>query len=68
MNRSGVSSGDQVESDLDLEWAGAVARNASIVFVYSQNVFESLSYAVDEDLAPVISMSYGESATGSLGF
>ncbi len=55
----GVSSGDQIESDLDLEWAGAVARNATILFVYSLNVFESVQYVIDQNLAPVISMSYG---------
>ena len=55
----GLSSGDQVESNLDLEWSGAVARNATIVFVYSQSVMESVSYAIDQNLAPVISMSYG---------
>jgi subtilase family serine protease len=55
----GVSSGDQIESDLDLEWSGAVARNATILFVYSRDVMESVEYAIDENLAPVISMSYG---------
>jgi subtilase family serine protease len=60
----GVSSGDQVESNLDLEWAGAVARGATIVFVYSQDVMESVSYAIDQNLAPVISMSYGGCEVG----
>ena len=31
----GISSGDREESDLDLEWSGAVARNAAVIFVYS---------------------------------
>ena len=61
----GVSSNDQVESDLDLEWAGAVARNATILFVYSQDVFESVQYAIDQNLAPVISMSYGGCEQGN---
>lgn len=55
----GVSSGDQVESDLDLEWSGAVARNAAVLFVYSQDVYQSLEYVIDQNLAPVVSMSYG---------
>lgn len=55
----GVSANDQIEADLDLEWSGAVARNATIVYVYSQDVFESVEYAVDQNLAPVISVSYG---------
>ncbi len=36
-----------------------MARNASILFVYSRDVMESVQYAIDENLAPVISMSYG---------
>jgi uncharacterized protein (TIGR03437 family) len=54
-----IQSNDMAESDLDIEWSGAVARNATIIFVYSQDVFTSLVYAVDHDLAKVISMSYG---------
>ena len=54
-----VQSGDLAESDLDIEWSGAVARNATIIFVYSPDIFTSFFYAVDADLAPVISMSYG---------
>jgi len=54
-----ASTGDLDESSLDLEWAGAVARNATIVFVYSYDVWTSAGYAVDNAVAPVISMSYG---------
>jgi hypothetical protein len=61
----GVSTSDQIEADLDLEWSGAVARNARIVYVYSQNVFESLQYAIDQNIAPVISVSYGGCESGS---
>ena len=61
----GVSSGDQIESDLDLEWSGAVARNATIVFVYSQDVMASLEYAIDQNIAPAISMSYGGCEIGT---
>ncbi len=50
-------SGDEGESDLDLEFAGAVAKDASVIFVYSTNVDNSLQYAIDQNLAPVISMS-----------
>jgi uncharacterized protein (TIGR03437 family) len=56
---SNAASGDLAESDLDLEWSGAVAQNASIVFVYSTDVMTSLQYAIDQDLAPVVSISYG---------
>jgi uncharacterized protein (TIGR03437 family) len=56
----GTSSSDAQESDLDLQWASAVARNASLIFVYSYDVFDAVQYAIDENLAPVLSMSYGE--------
>ncbi len=61
---TGFSSGDQVEADLDVEWSGGVARNATILYVFtgsnsSQNVFNALEFAIDNNLAPVISISYG---------
>jgi uncharacterized protein (TIGR03437 family) len=55
----GVVPGDVDEANLDIEWSGAVARNATIVFVYSNDVWQSAMYAVDQNLAPVLSMSYG---------
>jgi uncharacterized protein (TIGR03437 family) len=55
----GISQNDLGEADLDIEWAGAVARNATIVFVYSDDVYASLYYAVDQNVAPVVTMSYG---------
>jgi len=59
--------GDLFEADLDLEWSGAVAPKAQIVFVNapinstgtSGGVNVALAYAIDNDIAPVISMSYG---------
>jgi hypothetical protein len=50
----GISQGDESESDLDLEWSGAVARDASIIFVYSEDVMDAVQYAIDQDLAPVV--------------
>lgn len=72
-------SGDEGESDLDLEWSGGVAKNASIIFIYAGLVsgdtcslrtfgaFDALQYAIDKNLAPIISNSYGncESAVGN---
>jgi subtilase family serine protease len=61
----GVSTGDQTEADLDVEWAGAVAQNASIIYVNSGGgassggVFDSLQYAIDQNAAPIVSISYG---------
>src|SRR5215469_349168 len=56
----GISSGDEGESDLDLEASGAVAPNANIIFVYSNDVVSSLEYVIDQNLAPVVGMSYGD--------
>jgi Pro-kumamolisin, activation domain/Bacterial Ig-like domain (group 3) len=59
--------GDLGESDLDIEWSGAVARNAQIVFVNGETaggVLDALSAVINPPtgppLAPVVSMSYGE--------
>jgi hypothetical protein len=61
----GIVAGDETESDLDVEWAGAIAKGASIDFVVSQTTDTSLGvdlsaqYIVDYNLAPVLSESYG---------
>jgi len=57
--------GDESESDLDLEWSGAIATGADIYFVYTGSntnygAFDAIQYAVDQDIAPIISSSYGE--------
>lgn len=44
---------------LDIELAGGQARFATIDYVYAQDVFTAVEYAIDTDLGPVISMSYG---------
>ncbi len=61
-------SGDEAESDLDLEYSSGTAPGAAIDFVYVGNnknygVFDALQYAVDSKLAPVISISYGACET-----
>ena len=54
------SKSDVDEANLDLEWSGGIAPNAEIFFVYSDNaLFTSLPYIVTNNLAPVISISYG---------
>lgn len=55
----GTSQDDLPEADLDLEWSGSVARNATIIYVYSGDVFTSLQDEIDQVYAPVVSMSYG---------
>jgi uncharacterized protein (TIGR03437 family) len=54
-----VTSGDEDESDLDLEWSGAVARQAQIYFYYSDDVWTSAMYAIEQNQAQVLTMSYG---------
>jgi hypothetical protein len=55
----GIKDGDVQEASLDIEWSGAVAKKATIIFVYSMNAFASLAYAIQQNLAPVMSVSYG---------
>lgn len=63
-----VSTGDEGESDLDLEYTSGVARGANIKFVYTGSntnygAFDALAYAIDNNLAPIISVSYGDCET-----
>lgn len=62
------TSGDQAESDLDLEYSGGIAKGATIYLVYvgsnpNYSAFDALQYAVDTRIAPIISMSYGACET-----
>ncbi len=56
---------DEREADLDIEYAGGVARNADIVFVTSPKVGTSIIYAVDNNVAPILSISYGNCETSN---
>ncbi|MGO9988427.1 MAG: protease pro-enzyme activation domain-containing protein [Steroidobacteraceae bacterium] len=61
----GTVTGDELESDLDLEWSGGVAPAASIKFVTAASsgatdgVMLSATYAVDNNFADIITVSYG---------
>lgn len=59
------SSGDMGESNLDVQWSSAAAPKANIILVYSRSTYTSSQYAVDQNIAPVLSLSYGgcEAAT-----
>ncbi|HEY2470412.1 MAG TPA: protease pro-enzyme activation domain-containing protein [Terracidiphilus sp.] len=67
--------GDEPEALLDVSWSGAVAKKATIDLVVSASTESSLGvdlsalYIVDNDLAPVMSESYGEceSVLGNAG-
>ncbi len=53
---------DLDEANLDVEWAGGIAKNATILFDYagaSGNVFDALQDAIDFNRTAVISISYG---------
>ena len=61
---SQVVRNDQDEASLDVEWSGGVAKNAGIIYVYvgsdtTKSVFDALQYAVTQNIAPIISISYG---------
>jgi Pro-kumamolisin, activation domain/Bacterial Ig-like domain (group 3) len=62
---STVFSGDESESDLDLEYTNGIAPGATIDFVYtgdsqtSNGVLDAIEYAIENRIAPVISNSYG---------
>src|SRR5208282_5936866 len=68
-----LGSNEDGEADLDVEWSGAVATNATIKFVTSAStsttdgVDLSAQYIVNNDVAPVMSVSFGlgECALGS---
>lgn len=60
-----VNSNEETEADLDVEWSGAVARNATIKFVISASgatdgVDLSAQYIVANNVAPIISTSFGQ--------
>ena len=55
----------ETEADLDVEWSGAVAKNATIDLVVSEDTETTAGvdlaalYIVDNNLAPVMSVSFG---------
>jgi Pro-kumamolisin, activation domain/Bacterial Ig-like domain (group 3) len=61
---------DESEADIDVQWSGAVAPGATIDFVVSQStettagVDLSAVYIIENNLAPVMSESYGECELG----
>jgi pseudomonalisin len=67
----GLIANDQTESDLDLEWAGAIAPSVALKFVTakSTNTTDGISlssqFAVEQNVADVISVSYGSCESAS---
>ena len=60
-----LGASEDLEADLDVEWSGAVANNATIKFVVSKStnstdgVDLSAQYIVENNLAPLMSVSFG---------
>lgn len=56
---------DESEADLDVQWSGAVAKNATIDLVVANNsyasggIFGSAAYVVNNNLAPLLNVSFG---------
>ena len=59
LNSTPPTSSDLAESSIDVEWSGAMAPYATVFFITSQNVFLSMQYAVDTNVAPIVTTSYG---------
>ena len=59
LNSTPPTSSDLAESSIDVEWSGAMAPYATVFFINSQNVFLSMQYAVDTNVAPIVTTSYG---------
>ena len=63
-----ISPGDAFESDIDIEYTSGIVGGANILFVHvgsspNYNVFDALAFAVDSNVAPVISISYSQCET-----
>ena len=58
------STDDQVEASIDVEWSGAVAPSATILYVNTMDVINSLSQIIDQNLAPIATVSYGNCESG----
>jgi subtilase family serine protease len=60
-----IGSGEEMEADLDVQWSGGVAKGAAIKFVVSAStnasdgVDLSNQYIVNNNVAPVVSVSFG---------
>ena len=56
-------SGAGIEAVLDVEWSGGIAKGATVNYVFTGaddgNVDDATYYAIDQNLAPVLSESWG---------
>ena len=63
------TNGAQNETDLDVEIAGGLAPNAQIIVVSTTSAIDAAEYAIDHNLAAILSISYGtcETQLGTAG-
>jgi uncharacterized protein (TIGR03437 family) len=54
----GTANQNLLEADIDVELAGGVARNATVLYLYSGSAYNAVIYAIDQNLAPVITASF----------
>ena len=62
---SAISTGNEAESDLDLEYTSTIAPKATIDFIYTGNnlnysIFDAFNYAIQNQIGTIITISYGE--------
>jgi len=62
------NSDDQLEATLDLEAIGAIARGAKIFYIWGSTVEVAAIYAIDNQLAQIVSLSYAGCETGGDSF
>jgi subtilase family serine protease len=60
----GTVSEGLLEADSDLEWAGGVAPGATVLYVYGKDVIAAAQYAIDQNLAPILTFSFGSCEPG----
>ncbi len=63
-----ISPEDAAETEIDLEYAGGIAPMADIFLVHvgsnpTYGAFDALAFSIDQNLAPVVSISYSECET-----
>jgi subtilase family serine protease len=55
----GIDARALLEADADIEWAGAVAHDAKIVYAYATDAMVASQTVIDQNLAPILVFSFG---------
>jgi uncharacterized protein (TIGR03437 family) len=56
----GIDQNAVFEADADLEWAGAIAPGATLLYAYATDVVVAAQYVIDQNLARILSFSFGQ--------